>query len=147
MPVPDYTDQHPACPLTFEVFPAAAGGEARFSLYEDEGTDQGYLRDEYVRTPVSCRTESEGYVIEVGRREGGSFRAPGPRNFFFSVYVDKEQAPRQVWLDGRKLKKVKEAKLDAGADTDFQTAVWCVTDDGCRLRLPDDGQPHVLELR
>lgn len=147
MPVPDYTDQHPACPLTFEVFPAAAGGEARFSLYEDEGTDQGYLRGEYVRTPVSCRTESEGYVIEVGRREGGSFRAPGPRNFFFSVYVDKEQAPRQVWLDGRKLKKVKEAKLDAGADTDFQTAVWCVTDDGCRLRLPDDGLPHVLELR
>ena len=147
MPVPDYTDQHPACPLTFEVFPAAAGGEARFSLYEDEGTDLGYLRDEYVRTPVSCRTESEGYVIEVGRREGGSFRAPGPRNFFFSVYVDKEQAPRQVWLDGRKLKKVKEAKLDAGADTDFQTAVWCVTDDGCRLRLPDDGLPHVLELR
>ena len=96
---------------------------------------------------MSCRTESEGYVIEVERREGSGFQAPGPRNFFFSVYVDKEQTPRQVWLDGRKLKKVKEAKLDAGADTDFQTAVWCVTDDGCRLRLPDDGQPHTLELR
>ena len=68
-------------------------------------------------------------------------------SFFFSVYVDADRAPRQVWLDGRKLKKVKEAKLDAGADTDFQTAVWCVTDDGCRLRLPDDGLPHVLELR
>ena len=33
MPVPDYTDQHPACPLTFEVFPAAAGGGALYDCF------------------------------------------------------------------------------------------------------------------
>ena len=42
----NYTDEKAVYPITFEVFPAAAGGETSFSLYEDAGTDLGYQRGE-----------------------------------------------------------------------------------------------------
>ena len=68
MPVMNYTDEKPVYPVTFEIFPAAAGSETTFSLYEDAGTDLGYLRGEFMRTPITCQTTDTGYTLKVGTR-------------------------------------------------------------------------------
>ena len=52
MPVMNYTHEKPVYPLTFEIFPAQEGAQAAFTLYEDEGEDLGYQRDEFVKTPI-----------------------------------------------------------------------------------------------
>lgn len=50
MPVMNYIGEHPEYPVIFEVFPAVEGQSASFLLYEDEGTDLGYLKDEFLKT-------------------------------------------------------------------------------------------------
>ena len=80
MPGMNYTDEKPVYPVTFEIFPAAAGSETTFSLYEDAGTDLGYLRGEFMRTPITCQTTDTGYTLKVGTRTGEKYSLPGQRN-------------------------------------------------------------------
>jgi alpha-glucosidase (family GH31 glycosyl hydrolase) len=57
--------EKPVYPLTFEIFPAQEGAQAAFTLYEDEGEDLGYQRDEFVKTPIICSTLANGYELTV----------------------------------------------------------------------------------
>ena len=107
MPVMNYTDEKAVYPITFEVFPAAAGGETSFSLYEDAGTDLGYQRGEFMRTPVSCRTTEKGYVLEIGERAGEKYALPGERNLMFCIYTG--QMPKEALIDGQKVRKMKRS--------------------------------------
>lgn len=146
MPVMNYSDEKAVYPVTFEIFPATAGGEATFTLYEDQGTDLGYLRDEYLRTPVTCLTADNGYTLTIGPRQGENFRLPGQRNLFFRLYT--AQMPRKVLIDGVKLKKAKASEIEADPYTDFDITGWQADkEEGCLLlRLPDDGKEHCIEL-
>ncbi len=105
MPVMNYTHEKPVYPLIFEVFPAAKGEEASFTLYEDEGENLGYQRDEFAKTPVRFRTDEDGYHLSVGAREGKGYTVPGPRNFVFRIYL--KTAPKGVTVQGTKVKKRK----------------------------------------
>ena len=73
MPVMNYTHEKPVYPLTFEIFPAQEGAQAAFTLYEDEGEDLGYQRDEFVKTPIICSTLANGYELTVSAREGKGY--------------------------------------------------------------------------
>ena len=63
MPVMDYTRQKAVYPVRFQIFPADEGESAGFSLYEDDGESLGYLRDEFIRTDVSCRSLEKGFEV------------------------------------------------------------------------------------
>ena len=131
MPVMNYTREHKVYPVTFEVFPAIEGEKAEFSLYEDDGENLGYLRGEYLRTPVSCTTSAEGYEIEIGEREGSVYKIEGEREFIFRIYT--ERLPKAVLLDGVKAKKGK---------------VWAADKKGgiCELHIVDDGKKHNVKF-
>ena len=146
MPVMNYTDEKAVYPITFEVFPAAVGGETSFSLYEDAGTDLGYQRGEFMRTPVSCRTTEKGYVLEIGERAGEKYALPGERNLMFCIYTG--QMPKEAFIDGQKVRKMKAEKLNEGIETEFKVTAWCPDkkQNLCMLRLPDDGLKHTIEF-
>ena len=146
MPVMNYTDEKAVYPITFEVFPAAAGDETSFSLYEDAGTDLGYQRGEFMRTPVSCRTTEKGYVLEIGERAGEKYALPGERNLMFCIYTG--QMPKEALIDGQKVRKMKTEKLNEGMETEFKVTAWCPDkkQNLCMLRLPDDGLKHTIEF-
>ena len=146
MPVMNYTEEKAIYPVTFEVFPATVGEEATFSLYEDEGTNLGYQRGEYLRTPIACRTTEKGYTLTVGNREGEKYSLPGERNLLFQVYT--ATLPRTVLVDGVKVKKQKAERIKNEAETDFTNAVWTTDKEQgcCLLRLPDDGKEHTVEM-
>ena len=131
MPVMNHTREHKVYPVTFEVFPAIEGEKAEFLLYEDDGEDLGYLRGEYLRTPVSCATSAEGYKLEIGEREGSVYEIEGERELIFRIYTDR--LPKTVLLDGVKAKKGKVWTADR------KTGV-------CEFRLTDDGMKHIIKF-
>ena len=131
MPVMNYTREQETYPITFEVFPAIEGESADFCLYEDDGEDLGYLRGEFLRTPVSCRTLTEGYEIEIGEREGSGYKIAGEREFIFRIYTD--ALPKAVTIDGVKAKKNKVWNADKKVGE-------------CTLHIADDGKKHTIRL-
>ena len=139
MPVMNYTHEKPVYPLTFEVFPAQEGAQAAFTLYEDEGENLGYQRDEFVRTPIVCNTLANGYELTVSAREGKGYTVPGPRNLLFRIYSAK--VPKEVTVKGKKIKKAKTERLEDNLENDTESVAWswdketCV----CSVRIPDKG--------
>lgn len=146
MPVMNYTDEKKVYPVTFEIFPARQGEEAAFTLYEDDGEDLGYQRNEFAKTKVACRTTAKGYELEIGGREGKGYTVPGPRNFVFRIYA--KSAPKSIVLAGSKLKKVKPARLDEALESDMETIGWSWDKESgiCTLKLPDSGKRQLLIL-
>ena len=147
MPVMNYTHEKPVYPLIFEVFPAPKGEEASFTLYEDEGEDLGYQRDEFAKTPVRFRTEEGGYLLSVGAREGKGYAVPAPRNFIFRMYL--KTAPKGVTVQGKKVKKVKPERLEENPDDGTESMVWSwdKATGICSLRMPDRGEESRISLR
>ena len=132
--------------MTFEIFPAAAGGLASFDLYEDDGESLGYLREEWLRTPVTCASVTNGLEIEIGDREGKGYEIAGQRNFILKIYSDKEL--RKALMDGKAIKKSSAEKILATAESDFEeTAVSLDKKNGVyMIRIPDDGKKHKITL-
>ena len=128
MPVLQYTRQAESYPVTFEIFPAETGASASFSLYEDDGESLGYLRGEYLRTPIVCTTSETGLEIKVGEREGHGYEIPGERNFIMKVYSDRTF--RKATVDGAPAKK---------PDLDRKNGIYTV-------RITEDGKPHKILL-
>lgn len=64
-----WTGEDPQGPLTLHVFPGADGA---FTLYEDQGEDMGYTRNEFARIPL--RWNDRARRLTIGPREG---RFPG----------------------------------------------------------------------
>ena len=146
MPVMNYTHEKPVYPLTFEVFPAQEGAQAAFTLYEDEGENLGYQRDEFVKTPIVCSTLANGYELTVSAREGKGYTVPGPRNLLFRIYSAK--APKEITVKGKKIKKTKPERLEENLENDTETVVWS-WDKGtgvCSVRIPDKGIDEKLMI-
>ena len=131
MPVMNYTDERKVYPVTFEVFPAIEGETANFILYEDDGEDLGYLRGEYLRTPISCRTSKEHYEIIIGERQGKGYEIDGEREFIFKIYTD--MFPKSVMLDDVKVKKNKVWSSDKKNGV-------------CHFTCADDGKRHIIKF-
>lgn len=146
MPVMNYTDEKAIYPLTFEVFPAVKNEEIGFSLYEDDGLSQGYLREEYRRIPVLFQTTDKGYILHLKECEGKNYNLVGKRNLLFRVYT--ERMPKTLLIDAEKVKKVKKERLESNLETAFERIEWSYDKDQsfCVLRLPDDGLKHRIEF-
>lgn len=138
MPVMQYIGEKEVFPITFEIFPAQTG-EITFSMYEDEGENLGYLRNEYAKTPVSLRTTSGGYELAVKAREGQGYAVPGNRNLVFDVYLS--ELPKNVLIEGKKIKKVNIARLQSSLESDTETITWSWDKNRgvCSIKLPDSG--------
>jgi len=78
-PEMNYVGEKPADPVSFEIYPDAAGRAAGF-LYEDDGVSPAYASGVVRRTTIAYA----GGEISVGE-PGGSYQ-PKPRNFVFTVH-------------------------------------------------------------
>lgn len=146
MPVMNYTNEKSVYPLIVEIFPAQKGEEASFLLYEDQGEDLGYQREEFAKTPICCRTDEKGYALTVGAREGKGYATPGPRNLLFRIYS--KTAPREVTAEGKKVKKVKTERLEDHLEVDTESRFWSWDKESgiCSLRIPDGGKESRITV-
>jgi alpha-D-xyloside xylohydrolase len=81
-----YTGEKPADTVTLFVY---TGRDARFTLYEDEGTNYNYEKGAWSAIPFSYN-EAAG-TLTIGRREG-TFPGMGEQRTFRVRWVKKDQA-------------------------------------------------------
>lgn len=67
-PVQQYVGEKQGAPLTLLIYPGADG---RFSVYEDDGTTEGYRDGAYSRMPVEYDDTSG--TVRIGAREGKGY--------------------------------------------------------------------------
>lgn len=146
MPVMNYIGEHPEYPVIFEVFPAVEGQSASFLLYEDEGTDLGYLKDEFLKTPINVKTTVEGFEIAISSREGSNYQLPSKRNMIFRFYVEK--SPQKVVIAGKKQKKVKPEKLHDQENIFADAVIWSYDKEMQILNVlvPDSGEALEMSI-
>lgn len=122
-PEMNYVGEKPADPLTFTIYPDARG-EARSSLYEDDGVSPAYRNGVFRRTTVSYRASSAGAEINVSA-PAGSYQ-PGARNLVFAI------RPSPVG---------QEALLDGNPAPGHRSA------GEVSLQFADDGRPHKIQIK
>ena len=86
-----YADERPADQITLYVY---AGRDARFQLYEDEGTNYNYEKGKYLTIDIAY--DETARTLTIGRQNGKYDGAPKQRTFNI-VYVTKEQAQPLVF--------------------------------------------------
>jgi alpha-D-xyloside xylohydrolase len=64
-PLTQYVDEKTDAPVTLNVY---TGADGKFSLYEDDGVSNAYLRGEFSRIPLSYNDKTG--VVTIGARVG-----------------------------------------------------------------------------
>ncbi|MEV4780265.1 TIM-barrel domain-containing protein [Burkholderia sp. LMU1-1-1.1] len=64
-PVTQYVDEKPDAPITLNIY---TGADGKFSLYEDDGVSNAYLRNEFSRIPLSYNDKTG--TVTIGERVG-----------------------------------------------------------------------------
>jgi alpha-glucosidase (family GH31 glycosyl hydrolase) len=85
----NYVGERATDPLTFEIYPDAQGN-ARTSLYEDDGVSPAY------RNGVERRTNVTYHASQIDVSATGSYQ-PGPRKMHFVVHPD-DGRPHKVQI-------------------------------------------------
>ena len=84
-PALQYTDEHPADPITLYVY---TGRNAAFTLYEDEGVNYHYEQGAFTNIPL--RYDEAARTLTIGARQG-SFPGMAARRTFRVVWVRKDR--------------------------------------------------------
>ncbi|MFH6991593.1 glycoside hydrolase family 31 protein [Flavobacterium sp. FlaQc-48] len=147
MPVMQFIGEKTSYPVTFDVFPAALNKEASFTLYEDDGETRDYEKDVYCKTKITSKTTGEGIVISISQRESKGFKPAGPRNFIIKVHAAGQ--PKDIFIDGVKLKKLKADLMQKNIETDFVKMNWSWNEaqKNICVKLPDLGKSSVTTIK
>lgn len=87
--------------LTLEVYPEATPAQSQFTLYEDDGTSNGYLTNEFSATRLTCETLGAGVRLRVEAIQGNF---PGRMNQRrWQVQMHLPHQPEAVTLNGRNI--------------------------------------------
>lgn len=127
MPVMQFIHEKTDYPVTFHIFPNYEDEKAAFTLYEDDGENQDYLKNIYSETEVVCTTLASGYAIEIQPRDKGFVQSP-TRDFILSILC--EEKPEKVVIDGR---EIGFSEAEPGS----MSWSWDDKSKKCQVRFPD----------
>lgn len=89
-PVMQYVDEHPDAPLTLTVY---TGADGKFSLYEDDGVTNAYVRGEFSRIPLTYNDKTG--TVTIGARSG-QYKGMVAKREFRVRFVKPGVAPAQT---------------------------------------------------
>lgn len=135
MPVMQYIHEKKDYPVIFHIFPNYEDEKTSFSLYEDDGENQDYLKDIFSRTNIVCTTKAAGYDIEITPEDKG-FRQSDKRNFVLSILMEKR--PKSVLVNGKEIGFLAVDAMDI--EKDVTKIQWSWDDKGNKLliKIPDN---------
>ena len=135
MPIMQYIHEKKDYPVYFHIFPNYEDEKTSFSLYEDEGENQDYLKNIFSRTNIVCTTKAAGYEIEITPEDKG-FRQSDKRNFVLSILA--EQRPKSVLVNGKQINFVASDALDIDKDTIKTLWSWDEKGNKILIKIPDN---------
>ncbi|WP_312399894.1 TIM-barrel domain-containing protein [Chryseobacterium sp.] len=135
MPVMQYIHEKKDYPVFFHIFPNYEDEKTSFSLYEDDGENQDYLKDIFSRTNIVCTTKAAGYDIEISPEDKG-FRQSDKRNFVLSILT--EQKPKIVLVNGKEIPFFAVDALDIEKDTTKTQWSWDEKGSKLLIKIPDN---------
>lgn len=136
MPVMQYIHEQKDYPVTFHIFPNYEDEKASFTLYEDDGENQDYLKDIYSVTRLVCSTVASGLDIVITPEDKGFVQSDN-RDFILSILL--EEKPSKVSIEG------KEVPFTEGGAGQFQWS-WDEKSSKCIIRLPDTRTSKVITV-
>lgn len=141
MPIMQYIGEKRDYPVTFHIFPNYEDEKASFTLYEDEGENQDYLKGIFSLTYIVCTTVSSGFNIDISPEDKG-FHQSDKRNFVLSILTDKK--PTSVSINGNAATLVPLEKLNI--DNDFSQQ-WSWDENGKKLLLKTPDQRKKINIK
>lgn len=136
MPVQQYIGEKKNAPVLFNIYPAAEGRTASYELYEDDGETNGYQQDLFSKTTIRCTNRTNAYEIELKTNNHNGFVKSENRKTGICLHTDK--APKQILVNGKKIKSVRQEKIEAAwYDTDNTIRwYWNKSTGVCYIQLP-----------
>ena len=141
MPIMQYIGEKRDYPVTFHIFPNYEDEKASFTLYEDEGENQDYLKGIFSLTYIVCTTVSSGFNIDISPEDKGFYQSD-KRNFVLSILTDKK--PTSVSINGNAATLVPLEKLNI--DNDFSQQ-WSWDENGKKLLLKTPDQRKKINIK
>lgn len=145
MPVMQYIHEKKDYPVFFHIFPNYQDESASFSLYEDDGLNQDYLKDIYSKTNIVCTTTLLGYDIVITADDKG-FRQSEKRNFILNLLGDKK--PKSVLVNGREVDFVPAETIVDGYEKETKVMQWSWDENSkkCFVKIPDTRKKIVVTI-
>jgi alpha-glucosidase len=139
MPVMQYIGEKKNAPVWFDIYPAAEGHSASFTLYEDDGETNDYKKDICIKTDVKCTSAKGTWNVSVQRRNEKGQITETIRNFGIKIHLD--QAPQSIVFNSSNLKQSSYDKLEKSWYEVAEKAVWSwdKQTNCCCIKWPDSG--------
>ena len=147
MPVQQYIGEKKNAPVWFDVYPAAEGRSASFSLYEDDGESNDYKKGVYSKTLVKCTTTKEGFKINLQTKHENGHKRETARNFGVNIYMEK--APSSIVLNNAKCKQIASDKLEKSwfDVSDKANWTWDKNAKRCTIKFQDTDSPIEINIQ
>lgn len=136
MPVQQYIGEKKNAPVLFNIYPATEGRTASYELYEDDGETNSYKQDIFSITTIRCTNRTDAYEIELKTDNHNGYIKSEKRKTGICLHADK--APKQLILNGKKVRSVRQEKVESGwYDTDNTIRwYWNKSTGVCHIQLP-----------
>lgn len=146
MPVMQYIGEKENAPVWFDVYPAAEGRSAVFTLYEDDGETNDYKKNICSKTEIKCISAKESWKMSILKLNEKVHNPGTDRNIGIKIHL--EQAPQSILLNSGKLKSTNPDKLEKSWYEISEKAVWSwdKPTKTCVIKLLDNDSPTEIVI-
>jgi alpha-glucosidase (family GH31 glycosyl hydrolase) len=106
-----YDGEKPKDPVTFDIYPE---GSTSFEMYEDDGLTREYKNGAFAKTLIEVNNTEKETSVTVNPAKGEYKDMPVSRKYVLQIH--RQEAPKKVYLNGKKLKAYKNAEEFASAE-------------------------------
>jgi len=147
MPVMNFIGEVQNYTISYHIFPAEEGKRTSFTLYEDDGETQGYLKDAFAKTAVTCATKKEGCEVEIADRMEQNYRPSDSRNVSIKIYLSAK--PKAITVNQSKARFIAGSKWQDESPTGKTQAEWSWDEATgmCVIKTTDRGKKISFSIR
>lgn len=145
MPVMQYVGEIENAAMILELFPSTKE-KSSFVLYEDDGETNDYKRDVFSKTELGASKSGKTTIVEIKAPDPSGFQGES-RNYLIEVHTT--DRPKSVLVNGKKIRAVKEDKIQGGINSDFGTQGYFHDRDDRTLyiRVPDTKERIEINIQ
>ncbi|SFN60887.1 glycoside hydrolase family 31 protein [Salegentibacter flavus] len=143
MPVMPYIGAMDNAPMILEIFPSNKASE--FTIYEDDGTTNGYKNDEFSKTKIEAVPGASAISVKINTPETSGYETE-ERNFWLEVHLEEE--PGKIQLNGKELssKALSELKENWNSDFNEEGHSFDKENNILYLKFPDTKKEQLIEI-